>query len=140
MHNIKERIIMSANYYNLSVRKFEEKCQLNRGVLGNMSEKSTLGSDKLASIFDICKEINPEWLVTGKGNMLKRNMDRDEKNTEDCTNVDRGDKYSEKDILIQSMQKTIDTQTELIIFLKRIIENPEIMESKNKTEKHIDFT
>lgn len=131
MHNIKERIIMSANYYNLSVRKFEEKCHLNRGVLGNMSEKSNVGSDKLASIFDNCEEINPEWLITGKGNMLKKNIDSDKKKL---------DEYSEKDILIQSMQKTIDTQTELINFLKGIIKNAEIMISKNKTGKHLDFS
>lgn len=133
MHNIKERIIMSANYYNLSIRKFEEKCHLNRGVLGNMSEKSTIGSDKLASIFDNCEEINPEWLITGKGNMLKKNVDG-------FIDFENTNSHSEKDILIQSMQKTIDTQTELINFLKGIIKNAEIMISKHKTGKHLDFS
>jgi hypothetical protein len=71
MDSIKERVLKSASYYGFSVRKFEKKCQLNRGVLSNMNENSSLGSDKLACIFDNCPEINATWLVTGHGEMLQ---------------------------------------------------------------------
>ena len=76
MNSIKERILESASYYGLSIRKFEEKCQLNRGVLGNMGENSSLGSDKLSYILDNCPEINPTWLVTGRGNMLQNDENK----------------------------------------------------------------
>ncbi len=53
------------------MRKFEESCKLSRGNLSNMNNNGSLGSDKLSLIFDSHKDINPEWLITGKGEMIR---------------------------------------------------------------------
>lgn len=71
MKNIKERLEHLSQYYGLSMRKFEELCGLNRGNLSNMGPDSALGSDKLSKISDNLPEINLNWLVTGKGEMLR---------------------------------------------------------------------
>lgn len=71
MLTIKERLTSLANYYGFSMRSFEDKCGLNRGNISNMSDNSSIGSDKLSKIFDNFPDINPIWLISGKGDMLK---------------------------------------------------------------------
>lgn len=68
---IKDRFIQVSEYYGLSIRKFEEKCQIGRGNISNIGANGTIGADKLSKIIDNCSDINLEWLLTGKGNMLK---------------------------------------------------------------------
>ena len=74
METIKKRLEHLSHYYGLSMRKFEEKCGLNRGNLSNMKDGSAIGSDKLTLIFDNIPEINPEWLLTGKGEMIRNSV------------------------------------------------------------------
>ena len=52
------------------MRKFEEYCQLGRGNISNMSENSSIGSDKLSKIIDAFPEVSAEWLLTGRGDMI----------------------------------------------------------------------
>ena len=69
-NGLKDRIKQLATNYGCSIRKFEEICHLGRGNVSNMSE--VLGSDKVAKIIDACPEVSCEWLLTGRGEMLKR--------------------------------------------------------------------
>lgn len=71
MNKIRERLYKIAEYNGLSMRKFEELCNLKRGNISNMTESGTIGSDKLSKIIDAFSDINIEWLLTGKGDMLK---------------------------------------------------------------------
>lgn len=70
MTTIKTRLKEFATFSNLSIRSFEEKCGLNRGNISNMGEDGGIGSDKLSKIFDAFPELNPKWLITGKGFMI----------------------------------------------------------------------
>lgn len=69
--DMKERLLQLADYKGLSVRAFEQECGLQRGNISNMSENGAIGSDKLSKIIDAISEVNIEWLITGKGAMLK---------------------------------------------------------------------
>ena len=71
MGTIKERLEKIAAFDSLSIRRFEEKCGLKRGNISNMSNESSIGSDKLSKIIDTYSSIDMEWLLTGKGDMLK---------------------------------------------------------------------
>lgn len=71
MGTIKERLEKIAAFDSLSIRRFEEKCGLKRGNISNMSNESSIGSDKLSKIIDTYSSIDIEWLLTGKGDMLK---------------------------------------------------------------------
>jgi Asp/Glu/hydantoin racemase len=136
MNTIKERITKSARYYGLSMRKFEEKCQLNRGVLSNMSESSSLGSDKLAYIFANCHEISSDWLITGCGEMLRDqnvpSVSRTrsggaQNNAQTIQNQGKDTKNNniiciaceEKERIIECMKETIETQKTLIQYLTK---------------------
>ena len=117
MSSIKVRVTESASYYGLSMRKFEEKCQLNRGCLSNMEENSTIGSDKLASIFDNCKELSLEWLLTGNGKMLQ-NYSKIEENCRVC----------------EEKEKHLKTKDKLILKLEQ--ENESLKSEINKIKKY----
>ena len=68
---MKKRLLEIASYFAVSVRRFEEECGLKRGNISNMTEDSSIGSDKLSKIIDKYPSINLEWLITGNGDMLK---------------------------------------------------------------------
>lgn len=76
MGTIKERLEKIAAFDSLSIRRFEEKCGLKRGNISNMSNESSIGSDKLSKIIDAYSSIDIEWLLTGKGDMLKNEITR----------------------------------------------------------------
>lgn len=115
--NMKERLLKMIDYLELSVRSFESVCGLQRGNISNMTEKSTIGSDKLAKIIDVFPIFNVEWLLTGQGEMLRKatpNAADSEKKDKVC------EKCAEKDKTIEAMQTTIATQATLIEYLKEM--------------------
>lgn len=70
MSDIKSRLVQIAESKGLSVRAFEEACQLKRGNISNILPGGAIGSDKLAKILDAFPDINPRWLIVGVGDML----------------------------------------------------------------------
>lgn len=69
---IKERLKLIASHYGLSIRAMEERCGLGRGNISNMAQDGNLGSDKLSKIIDSLTQVNPTWLLTGRGDMLQQ--------------------------------------------------------------------
>jgi hypothetical protein len=69
-HIMKERLLKIIAHYGMSVRAFEAHCELMRGNISNMSDDSSIGSDKLSKILDKFPDINSGWLLTGHGLML----------------------------------------------------------------------
>jgi SOS-response transcriptional repressor LexA len=66
-----ERLKQFIDYKGLSNRKFSEAAGLSNGFIGKVKE---IGSSKLSSIVDSFPELNLEWLVTGRGEMLKKEV------------------------------------------------------------------
>lgn len=66
MTTIKDRIKEIAQYKSLSIRAFEEKCNLGRGNISNMSSEGAIGSDKLAKIIDTFPDVDIYWLLMGE--------------------------------------------------------------------------
>lgn len=68
LHRIKKFI----DYKNITVKDFEIKVGFSNGAFGSqLRNNKTIGVDKLENILLVYSEINPEWLLTGKGSMLK---------------------------------------------------------------------
>jgi hypothetical protein len=65
---MKERLLQIANYKKISGREFSRKINKSEGFL-NMAKNITV--DVLNNILDAFPEVNSEWLITGKGEMLK---------------------------------------------------------------------
>ena len=65
----KEKIIKYLDYKGISKNKFYKKTGLSVGFLDS---GNSLGVDKLRLIIDNYHDFNPEWLITGNGEMLKK--------------------------------------------------------------------
>lgn len=64
----KEKIIQYLNYKGISKNKFYTKTGLSIGFLDS---GSSLGVDKLRLIINNYHDFNLDWLITGKGSMIK---------------------------------------------------------------------
>lgn len=69
---MEDRIRKIIEYYGLNVRQFEQKISASEGqIYKYLSRGGGLNSDTLSKILDKCQEISPDWLLLGKGEMLR---------------------------------------------------------------------
>lgn len=64
----KERLLDFIAHKNMIVSEFERICGLSNGYVGNM--KNTVGRKGLNEIRRAFPDLNPEWLLTGRGEMI----------------------------------------------------------------------
>ena len=72
MNNIIDRIKKIIEYKGISERKFCTEIGVSNGFLNKVSD---VGSSKLMKILNRYSEINPSWLLTGRGKMILDTMD-----------------------------------------------------------------
>lgn len=68
---IKERILQIIEFLGITKVVFCEKTKISYANLKGKSLESEIGGDKIAEILSIYNNISPEWLLTGKGEMLR---------------------------------------------------------------------
>lgn len=104
MTNVKERILYFIENQSINKEFFFEKVGLSYSNFKGIQKKSGLNTDALAKILSFYPNINVEWLLTGKGNMLI------EINSEQALN-DPGATYEiekKEQTLLLAQQKTIN--------------------------------
>lgn len=69
--NTKERILQFIEIQGITKSIFFEKTGIKRGFLDADKLEGSVSDVFLAKIIATFPEINPEWLITGKGSMLK---------------------------------------------------------------------
>lgn len=74
MTTIKERILQISNYKRVSKEKFFEELEVSYGNFKGKAKESALNSNILEKIIAKMPEISAEWLLTGKGEMLKSSV------------------------------------------------------------------
>jgi len=88
--------------------KFEKENGFSNGYLGTQKKrKGGLGEEVLVKILDNCLDINAAWLLTGKGEMLKNNSERNtaQQRLEEISNL--------KDKIIALQEELISLQKKL---------------------------
>lgn len=65
---IQERILKYIDYKNITPYKF---CKELNFSMGYLDKRGAIGTDKYLKIIEYYKDLNPDWLLTGKGDMLK---------------------------------------------------------------------
>ncbi len=125
-----KRIKQYIDHKRLSVRMFEKSCGINIGTLSRVIVKdSAIQSDNLEKIVSTYVELNLEWLLTGKGEML--NSDRPpHPDRENNRNADRPEWYDE---VLERANKEIEWQRKQIDLLTAIIKRQ--TDKQNDTEK-----
>ncbi|MGY3792532.1 hypothetical protein [uncultured Aquimarina sp.] len=69
---ILDRVILFAAHLGVSLRSFSLSIGASAGYLHRLqSADSNIGGDFIEKIIQLYTEINPVWLITGEGDMLK---------------------------------------------------------------------
>jgi hypothetical protein len=69
---MKDRLIQFLAYLGIGQTKFEENVGLSRGFVNTLKDNLTVKTlDKILTKYP---ELNPDWLKTGEGEMLKNNQ------------------------------------------------------------------
>lgn len=72
MENTVSRIKQYIDYKGVSVRRFEESVGFSNGSFASQFKNNkTIGVDKVENILHIYPDINPDWLLTGRGEMCR---------------------------------------------------------------------
>ena len=71
---IKQRILQYIEILGISKREFYKKIDVSRGTL---ESDSGITEDIMAKFITTFEEISPEWLITGTGEMFKKNVNQD---------------------------------------------------------------
>lgn len=70
---IKKRIIELIEYKKVKKEKFFSDMGVTSANFRGKASETPVNSDIIANIFAIFPDVNLEWLITGKGEMLKMN-------------------------------------------------------------------
>lgn len=68
---VKQRILQYIEIKNITKEKFYQETSLCGANFRGKSAKSELSSDKIAIILRIFPDLDPDWLLLGKGQMLR---------------------------------------------------------------------
>ena len=81
MENIIERIYKIIDYKSISVNEFSKKISVSNGYLAKQrANKANIGSHIIEKIVREYPDINPDWLLTGRGEMLKSDNQNENSN------------------------------------------------------------
>jgi hypothetical protein len=74
MTNIKERVLYISEIKGVKRELFFEQLGLSYANFKGIQKKSALSSDAIDKIITKYNDIDANWLITGKGSMLKRDV------------------------------------------------------------------
>lgn len=126
-------------YSKLNDNKLTVLADLSVGSLGKQRRGSRgLSNDSIAKILLSCSELSADWLITGRGDMLRKDRPYQEASPPLDVVTEAGKKSTqqlcllcqEKDKVIAAQQSQIDTQAEYIALLKE--QSPQINGQKRK--------
>lgn len=115
-----QRIKQFTDFKGITNQAFEKSVGFSNGAFASqLKNNRTIGIDKLENILRAYPDVNPSWLLTGEGEMLKKR----ESSGKTSSNVADETRYSNNnDILIATQQKLIDLQDKTIIGLEHKID------------------
>ena len=69
--NALERIKTFLDHRNIKIRAFERSIGYSNGAFSSqLKHNRTIGVDKLEKILSVYPDLNPAWVLTGKGEMI----------------------------------------------------------------------
>jgi len=127
---IKERIVFYLENQGVKKSIFFKKTGISASNFKGLGAKSELGGDKIVKIITVFENINPAWLLTGEGNMLK----------EDSSNQNAKALLHKEDINY-TIRYLVDHNEELMqeeLFRQYIKGNIKFLESEKEKVKYTE--
>lgn len=100
---VKSRLKLFLAYHRISQGAFEKRCGLSNGYVNNI--RQSISPEKMSKILDQYPELNSDWLLVGRGEMLLN---------PNSTNRDVKDKE-----IVRLQKKIIDMQQEKILLMEK---------------------
>lgn len=115
------RIKQYLDYKGVKVSAFERIIGMSNGSFASqLKNNKTIGVDKLENILKKYTDVDPEWLLTGEGDMIKLNVLRDAGET-----YKRVERVTEHSVnykeLADARKETIDSLKKIITHLEQQI-------------------
>lgn len=123
-----ERIIQYIDYKSITKYKFHKDLGFSNGFL---DKNRSISSDNYAKILDYYPDINPDWLLTGNGQML-RSKGYDAPREEISVVNEPNEVYK-----TQNLNDKIKLQEETILFLRERILDLEAKLNNEVSEKKL---
>jgi len=105
---IKERILYYIDFKKIKKETFFQKTDIVRSNFSGTGAKSEFGGDKIAKILNEYPDINPDWLLTGTGEMLRS------QNIHSSTHTHTGDAEQTAQNQREDTQKMIEGGTVIL--------------------------
>lgn len=123
-----DRILLFINHKNMSMRSFDMSIGVGNGYTSKQSKSgASVGSDVLERIIDTYPDLNPLWLITGKGDMILENKNLLESNSDYGNSID--------DILEQKITRIVQEQLKDIT--TKLGDFPTLEEIRNEIKKNL---
>ena len=128
--SVKERIILFIKKKGLSQKKFEKAAGLSNGYINSLRKSPT--AEKMRSIIDAFPEINPQWLLTGEGEMLNQELSKtDVQKPKDEENQPSIDNSAAPDVLNKPKKYDFDVEEEIRQLRYEVERLKELLQVKN---------
>ena len=126
MESISLRIKHLINKKNMNISSFEKKIGVGNNSIGTIIRRnSNISGEILSKILISFNDINAEWLMTGKGEMLKQTLSKEYQTNE---KINKLEEPTENIEVIAAQKKHIATLETIVddlrsdkVFLKKII-------------------
>ncbi len=121
MYKTIDRIMLFIKHLGISVRQFDISIGASNGYTLRMNKNhASVGSDVIENISKIHPSINVEWLITGRGSMIRDSYS-------DEMNLEALNSFSEEEIEKMVEQKVNDKEkSELKRMLREVIHEIEL--------------
>lgn len=119
-----ERLKQYIDYKGISVSAFEKSIGMSNASFGkSLKNHGTIGANKLETILNVYSDLNPVWLLTGEGQMLKDNIGHTQigdVNTIDNSpiNINHGDLIAQLQLENKLLKERLKDKDEIINLLK----------------------
>jgi len=96
-----KRIKEYIDFKGITVSAFEKSVGFSNGLFGGQLKRNkTIGIDKLENILKTYPDLNADWVLTGRGNMLRRGINAE---------------------ILCSLQQLTDTQQQIVSLLEQLV-------------------
>lgn len=127
--SIIERIESIIKFKELNKRQFYLQTGLSNGFLDKVK---SIGSDKIEIILNTFPGVNPEWLITGKGDMLKKASNVSIVSEPDAEYQKKCNSCLEKERIIAQQDVTIEVLRQSLAIMKDRIEDLQVDRDKKR--------